>query len=865
MSYFPIEAFCASGTVGIPGRGNLLHLSRGFLLRAPETRAATNRVRNQMESCLAHLPGMLAEGEVFMMQWESTNDFGDIFARYAKATPPNQPVAVQRYRNRKAAKCIKAARDGWLRREQVTLWLGQDVSHAPPNREERKDLDTFYGSLLAEHATQTIKLAAPMQAVLAPAGITLEPLDSQDVLTAWHRRLNPSAASRRSIITVPPESVFSLTDLCFQGELRGLGDRGFLLDGEYHKFKVMQRMPSVLYPGILDHLTTLPIPDFTLTVTVLRLHRKWLVSQLQSRLEKIQRQLQRRSDPLLEVTRAQLTEKLAQLARGAIVPLEMKFIIGLHAPTSDELRRHDDLVKGAIARMNGAQFFDAALAATNRNLLVDTMPGWLRGDAPCFAVYGESGYIGSLLPVPNCFEAHLEQAEALFVGPYSNAIGVRLFVGEGKASTPQHCWFSGANGTGKSYFLCWLLTETAPFFQTTYILDYGGSHQPHVEATGGTSLVITPDCPWTFNVFFTGKDLPMSATQRALVAAFVMQLIGVSKDEEKAGENHALLANHVDAVCAEFAEAWLRRQSEAERQRLARHALVLHRLSAERLCEPIEAFIALRDELETAPEQARRRLEAPSDAEVRAFATKHRDALRDLAFAFMTEFPTLSSLYQHLDMAGARDERCRRLAERMKSFCRGGASAGNLFDGQSNVQLTGNRVTRLEMGRLNKSSQSLQSAVWFLMLIVLTQHCLSRPMHERKRIILEEIGLMLQIPNAEAIIKEMFATFRKYNIQCTLVCQQASQLENETLRSVVLGNVRMAFIFSPGDAQDLDRIAQYLPLSEAARAMILKYVRPDQLSGHLYSECCYFHLTSSEAYCGTIRFMPPTDDETKPS
>jgi len=33
-------------------------------------------------------------------------------------------------------------------------------------------------------------------------------------------------------------------------------------------------------------------------------------------------------------------------------------------------------------------------------------------------------------------------------------------------------------------------------------------------------------------------------------------------------------------------------------------------------------------------------------------------------------------------------------------------------------------------------------------------------------------------------------------------------------------------------------LAEHLPLSETARAMILRYPRPDQLRGALYSECC---------------------------
>ena len=158
-------------------------------------------------------------------------------------------------------------------------------------------------------------------------------------------------------------------------------------------------------------------------------------------------------------------------------------------------------------------------------------------------------------------------------------------------------------------------------------------------------------------------------------------------------------------------------------------------------------------------------------------------------------------------------------------------------------------------------SKDLQAVLWFLLLIVLRQQCLSRPAAEIKRIVLEEIAQVLTIPGAEGIVREMLATFRKLNVQCNLIVQQVAQLETETLRRVLLGNVRMAFIFHPGTPTDLDLIAEHLPLSDAAKAMIMKYTTPDKLRGTIYSECCYLHLTDREPYCGTIRFVPIADND----
>lgn len=855
MKRIPIEAFCVDGVVCIPGDGGELHLSRGFRLTAPETRSASNHVRNRMIACLAQAPGLLAEDGVMKLEFRIATDLENRIIPYARATPLTAPPAVQLYRNQKAAHLLRAARAGHLRREVVTLWLGQTVKRAKPSRTEKRDLALFYGGLLADVSTEITKIAAPLKAASAPVGITLEPLDHQAVAEAWYRTLNPSAHARRQTVPLPSESAFSLTDLCWQSDLKGLGDRGFLLDSCYHSAFVLQRLAPVHFPGIIDHLTTLPMPDFSITAVLKRLPKQKLMSDMQSKLEQIYRQLQRRRDPALEVAARQIEEKLTQLASGISIPLEMRFIVVLMAGTEDELKRQSDLLKGAAARMN-VQLYEASLAAAARDLFLQTLPGRLRSNDPCYVAFGDSQCLAPLLPIPNCFEAHQEEAEALFEGQYRSLIGVRSFVGQGDASTPQHCIVVGGTGSGKSYFLSRLEIETDPFFDCSCILDNGGSHRPYTEAVGGTTLVITPDCPRTFNAFDTG-GLPNSSTHLGLITALVAEVTGVLRDAEDGPDNLAAIEKHVRELCADYADAWLRRQTASERGRVARFALLVQRIVKERECEPIEAFVALRDDLKANDSGAQKRFDELTEVEVRSFATKNRDAVRDMAYAYLKEFPTLGALREKLDLAGEQDELCRRMADRLESWTRGG-KYGGLFDGQSTAQLTG-RLVHLELGRVEKSATKLQSALWFLLLIVLRQYCLSRPLAERKRIVLEEIGRLVELPKAAEIIAEMFSTYRKLNIQVTLVCQQVAQLADEHLRSVVLGGVRMAFIFHPGTPKDLDLLSEHLPLSDAAKATILRYPKPDQLGDNPHSECLYLHLTAGEPHCGTIVFrsVPP--------
>lgn len=431
----PVAAYCAGGVVCLPDAGGKLHLARGVRVTAPENRAAAGRVRNQLSACVVQAMNVLPENGRVQIRWSVSPDPGDRVRAYVQETPADAPEAVRRYRNQKAIHFLKAAQVGQLRREEVTLWMGQEMERPQPSPDEKKDLALFYDRILREQAAETGKLLTGLEAALAPVGVTFELLDASAVAQEWHRTFNPSAASRRRTPAVPAETAFPLTEVGCSSDLRGLGDRGFMLDGEYCLLLAVSRLCDLTSPETLDHFTTLPIPDFIFTVLLHRLPRQALLNDLETRLKRVQQQLLREQNPQLEVTRTQLAEKIAQVARGAVVPLVMKMIFFLHAATPEELRRQADLLKGAAARIN-LQLFEANLAATARDLFLLTLPGRLHGAEACFAHYGESKYLAPLLPMPNAFEGFRTKAQALFLGVYLNLIGVRTFVGEGKASTP---------------------------------------------------------------------------------------------------------------------------------------------------------------------------------------------------------------------------------------------------------------------------------------------------------------------------------------------------------------------------------------------------------------------------------------------
>lgn len=323
-------------------------------------------------------------------------------------------------------------------------------------------------------------------------------------------------------------------------------------------------------------------------------------------------------------------------------------------------------------------------------------------------------------------------------------------------------------------------------------------------------------------------------------------------------------------LCADHAEEKLRCWPEERRLTVLRYALALNRWAAKHDVSEMEAFIEFRDWQQQEPAAAATFLAQFTEADLREFESTHKREINNLVFAYLQpeEHLTLSALRQYLETVEEDVEECRWLATLLVPWCQGG-HCGCLFDGVSNVTLTG-EVVHFELGLIPEAAKEIRAAAGFLVIASLKQHILSLPRLMRKRIVIEEVSRFLDVPGGEAILRELFEQFRKHNCQVLITAQSYSRIADTSIRTALVGNARAWLIFNTGDRRDIERLGQDIGLSRVAQEAILRFLRPDQQTGAKYSEFLYFHTDARQPICGTARYVllphePPSTGAATPS
>jgi type IV secretory pathway VirB4 component len=579
-----------------------------------------------------------------------------------------------------------------------------------------------------------------------------------------------------------------------------------------------------------------------------------MLRRTQAALDRINQQLKRQPNERLSVAEGQQQEKVRRLASGEVVPLEMELVVLVRAKTADELSAKAAAIKSAFQGMNGAQYYEATLAASARNMFAHCLPGWMGSRRRSFVHYGEDRYVADLLPLANTFAGHPGAVEALFPGPDSNLVNAAMFLGEGRAATPQNVIIPGAPGTGKSLVLTKLLLETEPSFGFTGLVEEGLSQAPYTRSFGVEPIVFRLDGRQTLNPFDT-QGLPLSSFARASLGGVVARMVGLPADEDKARRQAALITRHVAQLCADHAREQLSCWPEQRRVTLVRHALALDRWAAQHGLSETEAFVDFREWQQREPAEAAASLAQLTETELREFESTHTRDIHDLVFAYLRpeEHLTLSALREYFEIAEDDELECRWLATLLVPWCSGGNCSG-LFDGVSNVALIG-QVVHFELGLIPEAAKEIKAVVGFQVINGLRHYILSLPRLMRKRIVIEEVSRFLDVPGGEAILRELFEQFRKHNCQVILTVQSFSRIADSSIRVALVGNARAWLIFNTGSRQDIERLGQEIGLSRVAQEAILRFPRPDQQTGAKYSEFLYWHSDARQPICGIVRYV----------
>lgn len=849
---FP-DAFLIDGMLvfGGPTGG---HVAMGFALDLPSWQAASFGERNHAQDLVSTLLRQLPPDWTLQVQTFQDSSDGPRLLQYQSETERCTNATVRRLRNTNFVRHWQQLEQRELRRCRVVLFVGRPLAPASAPW-GRPAAEAHYDQVLAAARRSFLEWQHTLSEIVLGLGGRCAALNDTDLARLWANTLNPSFSER---VHFDPAAGYdperSLLDNCWHSELRGQGRQGFVLDGWQHLAFSLKRLPSETYFTILDRLTHLPFGDFTVTAHVRRLDKELLLKRTQSVLDRIHRQLARRPNERISVTAAQLQEKVRRLASGEVVPLEFELVVIARAKTPEELSAKVAAIKSAFAAMNGAQYYEATLPATARNLFAQTLPGWMGSRCRGFVHYGEDRYVADLKPLAATFAGHPGPVEALFPGAENNLVNLVTFLGEGEAATPQNFIVIGAPGTGKSLALTKLLLETEPRYGFTGIVEEGLSQAPYTRSFGVEPIVFRLDGTQTINPFDT-QGSPLSSFVRASLTALVARMVGLPADEDKARRQAALIARHVAQVCADHAQEQLRHWPAERRDTLLRHALALDRWAAEHSVSDTEAFIAFREWQQQDPAAATELLAQFTEAELHEFESTHRRQIHDLVFAYLRpeEHLTLSGLREYFELALEDEEECRWLATLLVPWCRGG-NCGVLFDGVSSVALSG-PVVHFELGLIPEAAKEIKAVAGFIIINGLRQYILSLPRLTWKRLVIEEVSRFLDVPGGEAILRELFEQYRKHRAQIFVSAQAFTRIADTSIRTALVGNARAWLIFNTGDRRDIERLGQDLGLSRVAQEAILRFPRPDQQTGAKYSEFLYWHTDARQPICGVVRYV----------
>lgn len=852
------DGFLADDLIFFDGPRHGAHVAKGFNIELQALDKASMAARNKFQDQIRGLLKFLPERYWMQICWTADSDYRSALINHAAETGDCKNEVTKRTRNLLVLRHLQEMQNGHLRRERVSIFIGRRLDSTPESGWLRFKKERFYADHLEQLKSEFANIEKELSVLFYAMGARAKGMTDDDHYRLFSRKLNPSHADRSDydpLSTYDPEA--SLLDNCWHGELRGQGVRGFYMDEYFFGVLLLKRWPSESYPTQIYGLTQLPFGEYDITSNVRRLNAQAVIVAEQRALDRINQQLTRKSDQRLVVAAANKEERIRRLSEGSILPLSVEFIIVARAKTPEALSRKMLALKSAINSLNGAQYYEATLPASARNYFIKTWPGWMWSGHDGLRLYGEDTFVADLLPLSSTFVGRLEKPDAILSGANRNLVG--LSFGNEVAGALRNWIILGMAGSGKSALVQHLLITSQPKIEFCVIIEEGFSHAAYTRSFGIEPIQFRLGGNHTINIFDT-RGLPMTPFQKSSITAAISMMLCLAGDESQ--RLRATVAKYVARLCHEYAEDKLRLRTDQERFELAREALAFHEWARQRNLDAAEAFADFRAWQQNEPDKSAAFITQFDALAVSEFESRQGHIVRDFLFCSLSrsEHLTLSSLREYLEMnaEGPESEDCRLLATLLMPWCRGG-NYGDMWDGPATVSLDG-PVVHFELGSVPESAKELKTLIGFILINDVRQHLLSMPRSARKQMVIEEVSRFVEVPNGEKILSEVFQQLRKYNVQVFALLQQYSQIADSPIRTALMGNARAFAIFNPGDRRDLERLAADIGLSSVAVETILRYARPDQLTGQKYSEFCYFEPDPQEPICGTVRYIRPPGD-----
>lgn len=861
MRLEPVDGYLGENVIVFEGLRRGGYISRGFEVTAPDLENADPVHHNTLEADLVALLTVLKPKQRLQVQWTVNSDYRTELLRYRDETSRLATNEwTKRQRNERFVRYWRMMDEGLLRREKLRLYVTTPVD-ADAVGATRGRLSTR--ALLSAYQEEFNQIGQFLQALFGGGGGRVRPMTDADHFLHYLEFLNPSLPEQR--ITDPLEFYDpqrSLQENCWNGQCRPLTkpDTGFYHDGYFHGMLVLKLLPKRTRPSMAYLLTKLGFREYAITVNVEPVDVERLIEQEQKELNRVEGDYEgQRKVKLLAAMRTKAA-KIARYSNGDSSPYRLQYIIRAWDQSREDLRAKLTALRAAVGNMERAQAFEPSLETSARNFFYSSWPGWSFSRYDALYHHYDDALVANILPFSSTPVGHLEEAEFIFDGVNGNLVGGRSFCGEGNNLTPQNAVILGTTGSGKSVNAVDILTQTELYYAYTVIVDEGCSYNIYTKTVDPSCdpIIIQANGRLTMNYLDT-RGLPLSGLHLSAAAALPMLMVGMSKDEDRNKLRQALISNAIGRLYDDFARWWSNRNPE-KWIALARRACAIDAYRSQRMgpqATDVDAFIEFGEYEVARADEAAAFVAQFAEEQVTRFAKDPASGqqLRNLAFAYFTpgEYPQHGQLQELLaaEAMGPQAEEMRYLATLLEPWGANG-SYGELFDGVSNIELTG-RIAHFELSYIPESAEELKAAAAFLIANYTRAHMMRLPRALRKRNLFGEVARFSLVPTGRKVIRESYQQLRKYNVWNLAEVQNYELFRSSEIRGPVLGNSRILFMLRQSDRSDVEDLSKDFPLPEAVKDAVLSHPEPEKLVGQKYAQFTYYHTDQRRPLIVTMR------------
>ena len=833
-------------------------IGKGYNIEMPDTENTDASWLMSLEDNLRVLLRMVRPELRLQVSWSVDSDYRKELERYRQKTEElPQDRWSTRQREERYQRYDKKIREHKLRREHLQFYFTARIPGKAMGGGRQ-----YYEELLQAAKREQGELEEALRQQFGSLGGRVMPMNDMEHFEAFYRYFNPSAFENEALkledLYDPSKTV---CDMCFNSEAAPvrMGSSTFKMDGFYQGICVVKSMPKFTYIGMMRTLTQLDILDYQIITNIEAgdVEKDRIATE-----GKVARLERGKITPSLEATLLKLRTRIRRLSTNEVVPYRMHLIVRVWDKDADVCSSKLSAIRNSILKLGGAQSYEPTLPTSVRNYWQLCMPGWSWANYNDFKLYVEDVNLADMLPISSTPTGDLDEAEAIYDGPRGALVGTTTFVGKEGAMRPEHGIMFGASGAGKSVFTIDLLTQTAPYYDFTAIVEEGLSYNLFTRLYGCEPIIVQPNGNLTFNYFDT-RGLPLSSDQLGGATAVAHLMAGPPPDVDKDRIRQALLAKQIERLYIDQFETWASRNAEG-RAEAARRVAVADEWRKKRMPSGTvlaDAWMDFRSSLHEGDTMAVEfdRM-AVDQGMLEDFLNNPGNQwdLMSMAYTLMKaeDMPTHSQFVELLNL----ESRQRRahpdiglLRMLLEPWSRTGRY-GAILDGVNNVSLSG-KVVHFELSYIPESAKELRTVAAFLITNDLRKEIMSRPRSTRKRVILEELSAFLAMPDGDRITREYYERMRKYSCWVFSIIQQFGRIKDHPVRSSVVGNSRVMYMLKQPDQRDVESMSEGFRIPSITKKQVTSFPDPSEMKSDPYGSFVYYHEATGRPRIAIGRHM----------